>query len=159
MLRVVLRATTPIALVARALGSALLLACVAAEPTSPPPSPAQPPDALPGGWRTISDSGRLAGQLAPESGAIAIGRFQSWILELRAATGAPVTAAAIAIAGGMPGHGHGLPTQPQVTEELGSGRYRIEGVKLNMVGAWVIEVFVQTAAGRDRLRFDLAIDY
>ena len=70
-----------------------------------------------------------------------------------------MTGAAIAIAGGMPGHGHGLPTQPQVTEELGGGRYRIEGVKLNMVGAWVIEVFVQTAALRDRLRFDLAIDY
>ena len=160
MLRVVLRATTSLALVARALGSALVLACAAAEPTSsPPPSSAPPADALPGGWRTISDSGRLAGQLAPESGAVAIGRFQSWILELRAATGAPVTSAAIAIAGGMPGHGHGLPTQPQVTEEMGSGRYRIEGVKLNMVGAWVIEVFVQTAAGRDRLRFDLAIDY
>lgn len=111
------------------------------------------------GWGSISDSGRLAGRLAPESGPVAIGRFQTWILALRAAGGAPVTGAAIAIAGGMPGHGHGLPTQPQVTEELGDGRYRIEGVKLNMVGAWVIEVFVQTAAGTDRLRFDLAIDY
>ena len=111
------------------------------------------------GWSAISDSGRLLGRLAPESGAVAIGKFQTWILALRAAGGAPVTGAVIAIAGGMPGHGHGLPTQPQVTEELRDGRYRIEGVKLNMVGAWVIEVFVETAAGRDRLRFDLAIDY
>jgi len=59
----------------------------------------------------------------------------------------------------MPAHGHGLPTQPQVTEERGDGHYRIEGVKLNMVGDWVIEVFVRTPRGDDRLRFDLAVDY
>jgi hypothetical protein len=118
------------------------------------------PTAEPPGWSATSDSGRLSGRLAPEGGtAVAIGSFQTWILELRDARGDPVTGAAVAIAGGMPGHGHGLPTQPQVTEEIGVGRYRIEGVKLNMAGAWVIEVFVQTAAGRDRLRFDLAIDY
>lgn len=111
------------------------------------------------GWSATSDSGRLFGRLAPESGAVEIGKFQTWILELRETGGAAVTGADLAIAGGMPGHGHGLPTQPQVTEELGGGRYRIEGVKLNMVGDWVIEVFVQASAGRDRLRFDLAIDY
>jgi hypothetical protein len=125
------------------------LACANASPTEAPP-----------GWSARSDSGRLVGRLAPESGAaVEIGKFQTWILELRDAGSAPVTGAAVAIAGGMPGHGHGLPTQPQVTEEVGVGRYRIEGVKLNMAGAWVIEVFVSTAAGQDRLRFDLAIDY
>ncbi|HKA14602.1 MAG TPA: FixH family protein [Myxococcota bacterium] len=122
------------------------------------PAPAQQSADRPG-WSTRSDSGRLVGHLAPEPGTVEIGKFQTWILELREARGAAVTGADIAIAGGMPGHGHGLPSQPQVTEEIGDGRYRIEGVKLNMVGAWVIEVFVQTAAGRDRLRFDLAIDY
>ena len=111
------------------------------------------------GWSARSDSGRLVGHLAPESGAVQIGKFQTWILELCSAGGVAVSGADVAIAGGMPGHGHGLPSQPQVTDEIGDGRYRIEGVKLNMVGAWVIEVFVQTSAGRDRLRFDLAIDY
>ena len=133
--------------------ASLGLACAAQVAQAPaPPAPA---------WNgyTVSDAGRLRGQLAPESGPIAINRFQSWVLELRDASGAPISGAQVAIAGGMPAHGHGLPTQPRVTEEIGAGRYRIEGVKLNMVGAWVIEVFVQTAAGRDRLRFDLAIDY
>jgi hypothetical protein len=127
---------------------ALSLACAG----PPPPEPTT-------GWTAISDTGRLTGRLAPESGAVEIGRFQAWILELRAPDGAPVTGAVIGIAGGMPGHGHGLPTQPRVTEELGDGRYRIDGVKLNMVGAWVIEVFVEVTDLRDRLRFDLAIDY
>ena len=139
-----------------------MLACAS---SAPPPLPAERawggPEAEPAwGGRAVSDGGRLVGRIYPEAGdGIEIGRFQSWVLELRDTAGADVTGAVIAIAGGMPGHGHGLPTQPQVTEELGGGRYRIEGVKLNMVGAWVIEVLVQTPALRDRLRFDLAIDY
>src|SRR5258706_7658578 len=118
---------------------------------APPPAPEDGP-----GWRATSDSGRLSGRLAPESGDVALNQFQTWILELRETGGAAVIGAELAIAGGMPGHGHGLPTEPRLAEELGAGRYRIEGVKLNMVGAWVIEVFVRTSAGRDRLRFDLS---
>lgn len=136
------------------------LACTAPTP-EPAQAPATPPAAEPEvGERAVSDTGRLVGRIQPESGGpIAIGVFQTWVIELRDRSGAAVTGAAIAIAGGMPAHGHGLPTEPRVTEELGGGRYRIEGVKLNMVGAWVIEVFVETPALRDRLRFDLAIDY
>jgi hypothetical protein len=127
----------------------LALACAASPAAKPLP-----------GWSAKSDSGRLIGHLAPESGAaVEIGKFQTWVLELRTSDGAAVAGAAVAIAGGMPGHGHGLPTQPQVTEELGMGQYRIEGVKLNMAGAWVIEVFVESSAARDRLRFDLGVDY
>jgi hypothetical protein len=59
----------------------------------------------------------------------------------------------------MPMHGHGLPTEPRVTEELGGGRYRIEGLKLNMYGAWVIDVAVETATLRERLRFNMTIDF
>jgi YtkA-like len=155
------RAQATIFRCALALGSAALLACAASAP-APTAERAWggPAEAPAWGGRTRSDSGRLLGRIYPESGdRIEIGRFQDWVLELRETSGADVTGAAIAIAGGMPGHGHGLPTQPRVTEELGGGRYRIEGVKLNMIGAWVIEVFVETPALRDRLRFDLAIDY
>ena len=111
------------------------------------------------GWSATSDSGRLSGRLAPESGAVQVGAFQTWILALSTADGTPVTGASLAIPGGMPLHGHGLPTQPVASGELAGGRYRIEGMKLNMNGAWVIEVLVRTAAGPDRLRFDLAIDF
>jgi hypothetical protein len=131
-----------------------------APPQQPQPEWGGPREQPSWGGRAVSDSGRLAGRIYPESGdAIAIGGFQTWIVELRDASGVPVTGADVAIAGGMPAHGHGLPTQPRVTDELGGGRYRIEGVKLNMVGAWVIEVFVQTPSASDRLRFDLAVDY
>jgi len=155
------RAHATIVRCALALGSVALFACAANPPTPSAERAWGGPAAEPAwGGRAVSDSGRLVGRIYPESGdRIEIGRFQDWVLELRDTRGADVLGAAIAIAGGMPGHGHGLPTQPRVTEEIGGGRYRIEGVKLNMVGAWVIEVFVETPALRDRLRFDLAIDY
>ena len=151
------RVHAPIVRFALALSSVAWLACAAPAPETAPTMA----DAEPGiGGRAISDTGRLVGRLYPESGdRFEIGAFQTWVIELHDASGGDVTGAAIAIAGGMPGHGHGLPTQPRITEELGGGRYRIEGAKLNMVGAWVIEVFVQTPAQRDRLRFDLVIDY
>jgi YtkA-like protein len=117
------------------------------------------PSGGPAGWSAVSDSGRLRGRLVPESGEARVGQFQSWVLELHDSNGAAITGAEIAIGGGMPGHGHGLPTQPRVTEELAGGHYRIEGVKLNMYGDWVIEVVAQTATLRDRLRFDVAIDF
>jgi hypothetical protein len=154
----------PICLAHSALLATLLFACAAHSPAPAAPAAERAwggPAAQPAwGGRAVSDSGRLVGRIYPESGGgIEIGSFQDWVLELRDRSGADVLGAAIAIAGGMPAHGHGLPTQPRVTEELGGGRYRIEGVKLNMVGAWVIEVFVETSALRDRLRFDLAVDY
>jgi hypothetical protein len=155
------RAQTPILRCALALGSAALLACAATAPAPPAERAWGGPAAEPAwGGRAVSDSGRLEGRIYPESGdRIEVGAFQTWVVELREVRGAGVAGAAISIAGGMPAHGHGLPTQPRVTEEIGGGRYRIEGIKLNMAGAWVIEVLVATPALRDRVRFDLAIDY
>ena len=73
------------------------------------------------------------------------------------AAGAPVTGAAISIDGGMPQHGHGLPTKPQVTRELGSGDYLVEGMKFNMGGWWVVKFHVTAAAGRDSIAFNLKL--
>ena len=77
------------------------------------------------------------------------GELQSWLLTLKTTDGAPVEDAAIAIAGGMPQHDHGLPTSPQVTDYLGDGRYRIEGVKFTMSGWWQLR-FAISAGGRLR---------
>src|SRR5262245_44124840 len=126
--------------IAVAMLTAVGVAChTLSPPNNPPPAGWGGPESEPAwGGRAISDGGRIAGRLYPESGgAIEIGRFQTWVVELRDTAGAPVAGADLAIAGGMPGHGHGLPTEARVTAELGNGRYRIEGLKLNMVGAWV----------------------
>src|SRR5918998_721320 len=52
----------------------------------------------------------------------------------------PLADAVIAIDGGMPQHGHGLPTRPRVTKVLGSGWYEISGLRFNMGGWWELEL-------------------
>lgn len=74
---------------------------------------------------------------------------------LAAAGGAPVTGARIEVDGGMPQHGHGLPTQPRVTRETAAGTYRIDGLKFNMGGWWELKLRIATDAGMDSVVFNL----
>jgi len=55
----------------------------------------------------------------------AINQLHAWQVRLASPTGAPVPNARIKVDGGMPQHGHGLPTRPQVTRELPDGGYLI----------------------------------
>lgn len=109
-------------------------------------------------WQQRSERSHFVARLRPHDGDIDIGVFEKWILELRAADGAPVDQARIAIGGGMPGHGHGLPTQPLVTDYLGDGQYLIEGVRLSMAGRWILAFGVETQRARDRLIFEMVVD-
>ena len=65
------------------------------------------------------------------------------------ANGKAIEDATITVDGGMPEHGHGLPTQPRVTRNLGEGRYQIEGVRFNMGGWWEFKLAITTAKGAD----------
>src|SRR5687767_9382038 len=60
------------------------------------------------------------------------------------ASGQPVADAAIDIDGGMPQHGHGLPTRPRVTKNLGGGSYEISGLRFNMGGWWELKLTITT---------------
>lgn len=82
-------------------------------------------------------------------------KMQTVELLLRGADGAPVDGATITIDGGMPEHGHGLPTQPRVTQSLGGGAYRVEGLKFNMGGWWELRFRIRSAAGADSVTFNL----
>jgi hypothetical protein len=48
---------------------------------------------------------------------IRVGRLHSWKLEVVSASGAAIDNAKITVDGGMPQHGHGLPTKPIVTAQ------------------------------------------
>ena len=69
-------------------------------------------------------------------GAPQINRMHSWVLYVEDGRGEPVENADIEVDGGMPAHDHGLPTRPRVTEELGDGYYRLDGVRFHMGGEW-----------------------
>ena len=87
----------------------------------------------------------------------AINQIHSWQVKLSTPDGAPVTHARINVDGGMPQHGHGLPTRPQVTRELADGTYLVEGMKFSMTGWWEIKLAIQTANAADRVTFNRVV--
>jgi hypothetical protein len=87
----------------------------------------------------------------------AINQIHSWQVKLSTPDGAPVTHARINVDGGMPQHGHGLPTRPQVTRELADGTYLGEGMKFSMTGWWEIKLAIQTADAADKVTFNRVV--
>jgi hypothetical protein len=104
-----------------------------------------------------SETGMYRGTILPAGDSIPQGKLHSWTLHLEDTAGAPVDGARIAVDGGMPQHGHGLPTKPQVKRLAESGDYLVEGMKFNMGGWWVVKFRVDAAAGNDSLVFNLKL--
>ena len=73
---------------------------------------------------------------------LTINQLHGWTLQLEDKDGEAVTAAVITVDGGMPKHDHGLPTQPRVTQELGAGAYRLEGLRFHMRGEWEVSLSI-----------------
>ena len=88
---------------------------------------------------------------------IPVRRLQSWTLHIDTVDGRPIDVATITMNGGMPQHGHGLPTSPRVTRALGNGDHLVEGVKFNMGGWWVVRFAIAGAAGADTVTFNLSL--
>jgi hypothetical protein len=88
---------------------------------------------------------------------IEINKMHDWVLHVETAKGTPVVDAAITLTGGMPAHNHGMPTQPQVTKNMGHGDYRVEGMRFHMAGDWVITLTIDAAAGKDTCTIPLKL--
>jgi hypothetical protein len=104
-----------------------------------------------------SEKGIYQVAIEPENGPLQMGVLHSWLLTLKSAAGAPVDDAKITIDGGMPQHGHGLPTSPAVTANLGSGKYRVDGMKFTMSGWWELRFAITAPAGSDNAVFNVAL--
>ncbi|MGB5690288.1 MAG: FixH family protein [Woeseiaceae bacterium] len=86
-----------------------------------------------------------------------INRMHSWILYVESDTGEPIEGAEIEVDGGMPAHDHGLPTQPRVTEDLGGGYYRLDGVRFHMSGYWEMVVTIRSDEAEDTVVIPLTL--
>jgi hypothetical protein len=84
-------------------------------------------------------------------------RLQSVRITVIDGAGLPVEGAAMTIGGGMPQHGHGLPTRPRMTRAIAAGTYEIEGVRFNMGGWWEFKVTIATDRGEDTITFNLSL--
>lgn len=95
--------------------------------------------------------------LQPPARPAAINQLHAWQVLVTSPAGVPVAHARIQVDGGMPQHGHGLPTRPQVTRELPDGGYLIEGMKFSMTGWWEIKLAIDGPAGADRVTFNTVV--
>jgi hypothetical protein len=96
----------------------------------------------------VSDAGLFRVSIQSAVDPIPLNSLHAWTIHVETGAGQPVSDAVISIGGGMPAHGHGLPTEPRVTANLGDGDYRVEGMKFHMQGDWVV-TFAISAGGKE----------
>lgn len=110
-------------------------------------------------WKSVTSDELYEVSIAPENGRIEIGPLHNWVINVKAPDKGFVFPARIVVGGGMSAHGHGLPTQPQVTSYGGGGDYLVEGVRFNMAGAWKLVFVIEAESGRDIAEFVIDVDY
>jgi hypothetical protein len=104
----------------------------------------------------ISDQGLFRVSYAADG--VQINQMHEWTIHVETADGEPVENAQITVDGGMPEHGHGLPTVPQVTDYLGDGDYRVEGVRFQMQGWWIVTFHISADGSEDTVTFNLTVE-
>lgn len=88
---------------------------------------------------------------------IPFARFITWKLRVETADGRPVKDGEVTINGGMPEHGHGLPTMPEVVAGAAPGDYVVQGLKFSMPGWWVITFKIKAQGIEDVVTFNLIV--
>jgi hypothetical protein len=119
---------------------------------------APPPSDLDLSLHKGTDKGLYMATLAPNATPIPVGAMHSWTVTVTAPDGSPAEGVAIGVDGGMPQHGHGLPTAPKVTADLGNGAHRIDGMKFSMTGWWEIRLAIDAAGGADKAVFNTMVN-
>jgi hypothetical protein len=114
------------------------------------------PDNLDWSLTRRSEDGRYDITIRPDIDPVPVGRIHTWTVYIVSKGGTEPTASNVMIDGGMPQHGHGLPTRPKVTVQLLDGGYRVEGMKFNMTGWWTLTVHISGAAP-DEATFNLRL--
>lgn len=117
-----------------------------------------PPDDL--DLRTVkpTDKGLYQATFTPAEGEPEVGPIAVWHLKLESDSGEPVTGARVVVDGGMPQHGHGLPTVPASTGEVAPGTYAIDGMKFSMRGWWEFRLVIDGEAGEDTVTFNTVLE-
>ena len=125
------------------------------KPTVPAPTPTP---GLDFSKTRLSENGLFRVSYASSQNIVPVNQIHQWTLHVETADGQLVENATISVDGDMPEHGHGLPTRPQVTEYLGNGDYRVEGVKFQMGGWWVMDFTITSDNHTDAVHFNMKLN-
>jgi cytochrome c peroxidase len=104
-----------------------------------------------------SARGRYLVALRPAVRPVRINQWQEWRIHIARRDGAPLAVRAVALDGGMPAHGHGLPTAPAVSATDSSGGFAARGVRFHMAGRWELRVLVADGEGTDAAIFAVQV--
>ena len=96
-------------------------------------------------WDTAD--GRYLVHLDDVPAALKSSTMQTWCVRVTDANGKAVRGIKLDFIGGMPQHGHGLPSVPAVTAKGGKCPYRIDGIEFHMPGVWQVGFVVTTRSG------------
>jgi hypothetical protein len=105
----------------------------------------------------LSKNGLFRVRIGSTVDPIPLNEIHSWSLNLSDASGQPVSGAVIQFDGGMPEHGHGLPTAPRVEPGTAPGEYVIRGVKFSMTGWWELRLAISANGQTDNATFNLVL--
>jgi len=107
----------------------------------------------------LSNNEAFAVSIQPRDGKTVVGNYHQWLVHVVDSAGNAVEGLQIGISGGMKAHGHGLPSNPVVTEYLGNGNYLVEGMLFNMAGQWTIQLLIRTPEITDSVEFDFNLTF
>ena len=105
----------------------------------------------------LSDNGLFHVSYTASTGAVPVNQMHQWTLHVETADGQPIDDAEITVDGDMPQHGHGLPTKPRVTKNLGNGDYLVEGMKFQMGGWWLMDFTITSNGQTDAVHFNMML--
>lgn len=100
----------------------------------------------------LSEQGRYRVALAPAQ-PLEVHAWQRYMLRVERVDGTALPLRDLRVDGGMPLHGHGLPTAPRLRRGERPGELVVEGVRFNMAGAWELRVMIADEHGVDRAVF------
>jgi hypothetical protein len=106
----------------------------------------------------LSDDGLFQVSWSSDPANVPLNQIHTWTLHVETPDGQPVENASILVEGGMPQHGHDLPTIPQVTEYLGNGNYLVEGMRFQMTGFWEVKFVINSGEQSDSITFNLHVE-
>ncbi len=119
----------------------VLAACGDADPVSPPPRD------------DVGEAGVFAFHLDLDQ-AVPVGVIDATLTITR--DGAPVTGAYVWVEAKMPSHTH--TSAALRAEEIGDGRYAIDGLEVEMPGDWELALDAEAGGARDSIEFDVFVE-